>query len=121
MSAEILTWVGGILVVAGSILMAIGALGLVRMPDVFTRMHAASVIDTLGVSLVLIGLVFYAGWSLVSVKLIFLVLFITLTSPTATHAVARAAFHAGLKPHDKTGKTIEDVDPPLEEGESSKP
>ncbi|MCP4382627.1 MAG: monovalent cation/H(+) antiporter subunit G [Hyphomicrobiales bacterium] len=121
MTAEVLTWIGGVLVVIGAVLMAIGALGLVRMPDVFTRMHAASVTDTLGVALVLIGLVFFAGWSLVSVKLILLTLFIALTSPTATHAVARAALHAGIKPRDHSDETIEDVDPQIEEGEQSKP
>ncbi|WP_421724288.1 monovalent cation/H(+) antiporter subunit G [Bauldia sp.] len=121
MTGDIVTLIGGIVTLAGALLMAIGALGIVRMPDIFTRMHAASVTDTLGVSLVLIGLVFFSGWSLVSVKLIFLVLFIALTSPTATHAVARAALHAGFKPRDKTGREIEDVDPPVEEATSSKP
>ena len=80
---EIAEWIGGVLVIIGGIFMVIGSLGLVRMPDVFTRMHAASVADTLGVSLVLFGLVLFAGFSLVSVKLILLILFIALTSPTA--------------------------------------
>ena len=56
-AAEIFAWVGGVAVVLGGIFMVIGALGMVRMPDVFTRIHAASVGDTLGVSLILLGLV----------------------------------------------------------------
>lgn len=119
--AEIAEWIGGVLVILGGIFMAIGSLGLVRMPDVFTRMHAASVADTLGVSLVLFGLVLFAGFSLVSVKLILLILFIALTSPTAAHAVARAALHAGVRPVDRDGKEIEPPDTTVEEGTSSKP
>ena len=115
-AAEIFEWIGGVIVVIGGVFMVIGALGLVRMPDAFTRMHAASVADTFGVPLVLLGLVLFAGFSLVSVKLVLLVLFIALTSPAATHAVARAALHAGVRPLDRSGKPIEEV-----EGEPSKP
>lgn len=118
--AEILTWIGGVAVVIGAIFMVIGALGIVRMPDVFTRIHAASVADTLGVPLVLLGLVLFAGFSLVSVKLIFLVLFIMFTGPAATHAVARAALHAKVKPVDRSGKPIE-IEEAEEEGASSRP
>ncbi|MCB1489312.1 MAG: monovalent cation/H(+) antiporter subunit G [Bauldia sp.] len=119
-AAEIFAWVGGVAVVLGGIFMVIGALGMVRMPDVFTRIHAASVGDTLGVSLILLGLVFLAGLSLVSVKLVILGLFIAFTSPAATHAVARAALHANVKPLDRDGKPM-DVDDPDKEGEPSKP
>lgn len=110
MTAEIAGWVGGIAVVLGGILMVIGGIGILRMPDVFTRMHAASVADTAGVSLILLGLVLFAGFSLVSVKLLLLVLFIALTSPAATHAVARAALHDGVRPRDRAGNPIEDVE-----------
>jgi multicomponent Na+:H+ antiporter subunit G len=115
-AAEIFAWIGGGIVVVGGVFMVIGALGLVRMPDVFTRMHAASVADTFGAPLVLLGLVLFAGFSLVSVKLVLLVLFIALTSPAATHAVARAALHAGVRPLDRSGKPIENA-----EAEPSKP
>lgn len=83
---------------AGGLFCAIGALGLVRMPDFFTRMHAAGVTDTLGAGLVLLGLVFQAGFSLVAVKLLMIGLLIFFTSPTATHALAKAALARGLKP-----------------------
>ena len=89
---------GGSLVVLGGVFMIIGAIGLLRMPDVFTRLHATSVSDTLGAGLILVGLMVIAGVSLVTMKLVFLALFFGLMSPAATHAVARAALHAGVKP-----------------------
>ena len=91
-------WLGGGLVVLGGVFMVIGAIGLLRMPDVFTRLHATSVSDTLGGGLILVGLMVLAGTSPVTVKLLFLALFFGLMSPVATHAVARAALHAGVKP-----------------------
>ncbi|MCB1495192.1 MAG: monovalent cation/H(+) antiporter subunit G [Bauldia sp.] len=119
-AAEILGWIGGVAVVLGGIFMVIGALGVVRMPDVFTRIHAASVADTLGVSLILLGLVCLAGLTLVSVKLVFLALFIAFTSPAATHAVARAALHANVRPLDRSGEPMS-AENPDGEGEPSKP
>ena len=88
---------------AGGLFCVIGALGLVRMPDFYTRMHAASVTDTLGAGLVLIGLILQAGLTLVAAKLLMIALLIFFTSPAATHALARAAFVRGLKPllHDR--------------------
>jgi len=92
---DILSW---ILLLAGGAFCMIGALGLVRMPDFFTRMHAASVTDTLGAGLLLLGLMLQAGLSLVTVKLIVIGLLIFFTSPTSTHALAQAALARGLKP-----------------------
>jgi multicomponent Na+:H+ antiporter subunit G len=91
-------WLGGVIVLAGAIFVLIGAIGVIRMPDVFTRMHATSVGDTLGGGLILVGLMILAGASLVTVKLLFLLLFLALTNPVAAHALARAARHAGIKP-----------------------
>ncbi len=93
--ADILSW---ILLLGGGAFCVIGALGLVRMPDFFTRMHAASVTDTLGAGLMLLGLMLQAGFTLVTVKLIVLGLLIFFTSPTATHALAQAALARGLRP-----------------------
>ena len=86
------------LLAAGSIFVLIGAFGLIRLPDFYTRLHAAGVTDTLGAELILLGLMFQAGLSLVTVKLILISLFIFFTSPTSTHAVANAARVMGLKP-----------------------
>jgi multicomponent Na+:H+ antiporter subunit G len=83
---------------AGSLLMVVGALGLIRMPDFYTRMHAAGITDTLGADLILLGLMVQAGFSLVTVKLLLIGAFLFFTSPTSTHAIANAALTAGLKP-----------------------
>jgi len=82
----------------GGVFCIVGAIGLLRMPDFYTRMHAASVIETLGAGLILLGLMLQAGLTLVAVKLIMLGLLILFVSPTATHALARAAMVRGLKP-----------------------
>jgi len=95
MVADIVTWT---CVIAGSVMALIGAIGMIRLPDVFQRMHAAGIIDTLGVGLILGGLIFQAGWSAVMIKLIFILAFIFFTSPTTTHALAQAALHGGIKP-----------------------
>ena len=99
MSLDLLReWLGGGLVLLGGGFMIVGALGMIRLPDVFTRMHGASVSDTFGAGLVLIGLIVLAGFTLVAVKLFFLILFFGLMGPVATHAIARSALHAGVKP-----------------------
>jgi multicomponent Na+:H+ antiporter subunit G len=88
----------GILLAAGSVFILIGTLGLVRLPDFYTRLHAAGITDTLGAELILIAMMLQAGFSLITVKLIMISLFIFFTSPTATHAVANAARTMGLRP-----------------------
>lgn len=92
---DILSWA---LLAAGGVFCMIGALGLLRMPDFYTRMHAASVIDTLGAGLLLSGMMLQAGPTLISVKLLFIAVFLFFTSPTATHALARAARLRGVEP-----------------------
>lgn len=86
------------LMLTGAVFLMAGALGMLRLPDFYTRMHAAGVTDTLGAELIIIGLMLQSGWSLVTVKLALLGLFVFLTSPTATHATANAAYKSGLKP-----------------------
>ena len=93
MVAEILSWVS---IVAGGFFCIVGGIGLLRMPDFYTRMHAASVIETLGAGLILLGLLIQSGFNLVSVKLLMIGLLIFFTSPTATHALAKAALVRGL-------------------------
>jgi multicomponent Na+:H+ antiporter subunit G len=83
---------------AGAAFVLIGSFGIWRLPDFYTRLHAAGITDTLGLSLMLVGMMFLAGWTLVTVKLIFIFLLILMTSPTATHAVANAAHTVGLRP-----------------------
>lgn len=88
----------GLFLIAGGLFCLIGAVGLLRMPDFYTRMHAASVIETLGAGLILLGLLLQAGLSLVAAKLLMVGLLIFFASPTASHALARAALHQGVRP-----------------------
>lgn len=92
---DILSWV---LLVAGGAFCIIGGIGLIRMPDFYTRVHAASVTDTLGAGLVLLGLMIQAGLTLALAKLIMIGVLILFMSPTATHALTRAALVRGLEP-----------------------
>ena len=98
---DILSW---ICLLAGSAFAIIAGIGLLRLPDVFTRMHAAGIGDTLGAGLIVLGLMLQAGLTLNLIKLVLILVFIFFTSPTATHAVAKAALHGGLKPLLKTNK-----------------
>ena len=106
----ILNLISAGLLAAGSIFVLIGAFGLIRLPDFYTRLHAAGITDTLGAELILLGLMFQAGLSLVTVKLILISLLIFFTSPTATHAVANAARVMGLKPMLVPDKDLENAE-----------
>ncbi len=92
---DALSWA---LLVAGGVFAVVGAFGMLRMPDFYTRVHAASVVDTLGAGLILAGLLLQADDLLVAAKLVFIGLLLFFTSPTATHALARAAMTRGLAP-----------------------
>jgi len=93
--ADILSWVALSL---GGFFYLVGAIGLNRMPDLFSRMHATSVSETLGAGLLILGMLLQAGFTLVAVKLIFILLVLLATAPVATHALARAALHNGERP-----------------------
>lgn len=92
---DVLSW---IFIVAGGAFCVIGAIGVLRMPDCFTRMHAASLIDTLGAALMLLGLMLQAGLTLNLLKIGMVGLMIFFASPTATHALAKAAITRGVRP-----------------------
>lgn len=82
----------------GAFFVIVGAFGLIRMPDVFTRMHAASVIETLGVGFLILGMGLQAGLGLVTLKLIFLLALFVFTGPVVTHALAQACLQDGIRP-----------------------
>ena len=84
--------------VAGGLFCVVGAVGMLRMPDFYTRLHAASVIETLGGGLIMLGLLLQAGVTLVAVKLLIVSLLVFFASPTATHALAKAAMERGVRP-----------------------
>jgi multicomponent Na+:H+ antiporter subunit G len=99
-------------ILAGSAFIVIGAIGLVRMPDLYTRMHAASVKDTLGAGLLFIGLMLQAGLGLVMLKLLFLMALFFFTGPVAMHALAQAALGEGIRPmlHEDRRKRLKGGD-----------
>ncbi|MGI9419011.1 MAG: monovalent cation/H(+) antiporter subunit G [Geminicoccaceae bacterium] len=97
--ADIVT---AVCLITGIISMLIGSYGLLKLPDLFARMHAAGMVDTLGLGLIVVGLIIQAGFSLVSFKLFLIIVFVLYTGPAVTHALAQAALNAGVKPvlHD---------------------
>ena len=102
---DLLSWAA---LLGGGFFYVVGAIGLNRMPDIFTRMHAVSVSETLGVGLMVLGMLLQAGFTLVAVKLIIILLVMWTTGAVATHALARAALHDGEKPllADETGALV---------------
>jgi multicomponent Na+:H+ antiporter subunit G len=98
---EVVSW---IFISAGCVFVMGGAVGVIRMPDLFTRQHAAGMTDTAGAGLMLIGMLFQAGPNLIGARLVFILLFIAFTSPVATHALCRAALEAGVEPHGEGGE-----------------
>ena len=87
-----------ILVSLGAFFMLIGSLGIIRLPDFYSRSHAIGESDTLGIMLVLSGIAVYEGFTVTSIKLVIAIIFIALANPTGSHAIARAAHRFGLKP-----------------------
>lgn len=92
---EVLSW---FFLGTGAFFMLVAGVGVLRMPDVFTRLHAAGIKDTLGAALTLIGLMLQAGLTIVTVKLILIWIFLWFTSPVSSHSVARAALLGGVRP-----------------------
>jgi multicomponent Na+:H+ antiporter subunit G len=92
---DILSWV---FLLGGSFFAVVGGIGVLRMPDLFTRLHAAGITDTMGAGLILTGLMFQGGFTLVTAKLILLLAFVWFSSPVATYALSRAALASGQEP-----------------------
>ena len=88
----------GLFITLGVIALLIGSLGLVRLPDLFSRTHAVGMMDTAGVGLIILGLIVHEGLTLISFKLALVGIFLFFTSPISTHAVAQVAFRSGLQP-----------------------
>ncbi len=96
--AEIAFWLSALLIGLGSAVYVVGALGLLRMPNFYTRLHAVSVADTLGALLIIAGLMIAGGFTLVTAKLAIILLLLFLTVPFATHALSQTALHEGVEP-----------------------
>ena len=95
LALDTLSWV---LIVIGSVFSVVGAIGLLRLPDFYTRLHAAGITDTFGAWALMVGILLQAESWLVAVKLVLIVIFLFFTSPTATHALAKSALQGGLEP-----------------------
>lgn len=94
-----------LILLIGAFFMGAGTIGFLRFPDFYSRMHATGKCDTLGEGLMLIALIIYEGASFVSVKMLFLIMFILLANPTSTHAIAKAAYDVGLAPWTRPEET----------------
>jgi multicomponent Na+:H+ antiporter subunit G len=92
------TLLGDVLMAVGFFFILAGVLGILRLPDFYTRLHAMGKCDTLGVGLMVAGLALQEGIPHGSLKMVLIVVFVGLANPTATHALGRAAYRAGLRP-----------------------
>jgi len=92
---EIISWA---CILAGSLSAIISGIGLIRFPDFYTRMHAASIADTAGIGLLMLGMMLQEGLTIVTIKLVLILAFIFFTSPASTHALAHVAFENNVKP-----------------------
>lgn len=96
--------VGYLIILVGLFLMLVGSLGIIRLPDFFSRTHAASMVDTVGIGIVIIGIAVIQGFHYNSIKVLIAGAFLMLTNPVAAHALARAAYQAGLRPWTKNNR-----------------
>lgn len=94
----ILDGVSWVMLLIGSVFILAGGIGALRLPDLYTRMHAASLTDSMATILILGGLMLQSGLTLATVKIFAIMVFLMLTGPTASYALANAAFLSGLKP-----------------------
>ena len=92
--------VSAVMLLVGAFFVTAGGIGVFRLPDFYTRLHGAGITDTLGAGLILLGLALQAGFSLAAVKLLMILTFLLVTSPTSCHALAQAARANGLEPCD---------------------
>ena len=99
---DILSWASFIV---GGFFLFVGSLGMVRLVDFWARLHAASIIDSAGIGLIIFGMMLQGGLTLITAKLVLIVLFLFITGPNASHAVANAAFMSGSRPQEM----LEDV------------
>ncbi|KGI38185.1 monovalent cation/H(+) antiporter subunit G [Clostridium tetani] len=88
----IITIIGGIFILGGLFFFLVGTIGILRLPDVFTRIHSAAKCDTLGVLLTITALIIFNGFKVTSLKLFLILIFIWITNPTATHLIGKAQY-----------------------------
>jgi multicomponent Na+:H+ antiporter subunit G len=93
---DVLSWIS---ILAGLFFMIVGTIGVVRMPDIYTRLHAAGMTDTMGAGFLILGMCFQTGLSLVTLRFLLVYGFLLFTSPIGTHALARAALSGRVEPY----------------------
>ncbi len=103
----IVSWISDICLLLGGILTLTGAVGLLRLPSFYTRLHGASVTESLAAPLLIIGIILDTGFTLDAGKLVLLIIIIVVANPTVTHASCRAAVHGGHTPEIETKNTQE--------------
>ena len=101
--SEVAYVAGSVLAIAGAVVVLIAAFGMLRVPEIFTRMHVAGVIDSLGAGLVLVGLAVANGVDTASARLLMILAFLWITTPTACHALAKVARAKGMLPPVRRG------------------
>lgn len=101
MVENVLSFAAIVFFALGSLAVIIGGIGLIRLPDVYARIHAAGMIDTAGVACFILGMMCLFGWSLISFKLLMIGVFIMFTSPVSSHAIAQLAHQQGIKPQGR--------------------
>jgi len=95
LALDFLSWIS---ILAGLFFMIVGTIGVLRMPDVYTRLHAAGMTDTLGAGFLILGMCFQTGFTLLTLRLLLVYAFLLFTSPIGTHALARAALSGNVEP-----------------------
>lgn len=109
MALDIVSW---ILLVLGGLFSITGGIGVVRLPEFYSRLHGGGITDTLGASLIILGLLLHAGSVLVGAKLLIILFFLLVTSPSSCHALAKSALFQGVRPQL-------DVAPPVADGKGA--
>ncbi|MDQ0247220.1 multicomponent Na+:H+ antiporter subunit G [Bacillus fengqiuensis] len=101
---EIVKYGAAIIIIIGSLLSLVTTIGFIRMPDTYTRSHAASKSSTLGIMLILIGtlLFFWVEQGYISARLMLGIVFVFMTSPVAGHLICRAAYYKGVPLWEET-------------------
>lgn len=101
--------IAGVFCCTGVIFFIIGTTGLLRMPDIYSRLHPATKCDTLGACSVMVGMAVYSGWSFATLKLLLIIFFLLFSSATVGHAIGRSALRRGIGPWRKENEEGRDV------------
>ena len=110
--AGVLPILSGILLVAGGLFSIVGGIGIVRLPEFYSRLHGGGITDTAGAAMILTGLMLIAGSILVAVKLGMILFFLFIASPSSSHALAKSALFWGIRPVLERGQTTYDQNAP---------